>query len=222
MDNNQVNQAKGENETDILNNCIQHARAILNEQLAQIKSKKYDFAPEFKFMTIQLYLVGVMWQYYEKQQHLESDVARDKAFSTLYSMMVRDGAKAKRAEKQISFIKEMSKLKDGDEALAIHIGYESEPDDESLAEIFDHYVDEPRVSGALWRSYDRGKKIILLGGLLVGMAAVWFVTIFIPDSSELAILATGLVAASVFILPTALIGLVMYRHKIKQGKRPRS
>lgn len=202
MDNNQVNQAKSGDETDLFNNCIQHTKAILNEQLDQIKSKKYDFAPEFKFMTIQLYLVGVMWQFYEKQQQMAPDIAREKAFATLHTMMIKDGAKPKRAEKQIAFIKEMSNLKDGDEALAIHIGYESKPDDESLSEIFDHYVNEPRVSGALWRSYDRGKKIILLGGLLVGMAAVWFVTIFIPESSELAILATGLVAACLFILPT--------------------
>ena len=215
MDNNQINQAKSGDEID---NCIQYTKAILNEQLDQIKSKKYDFAPEFKYMTIQLYLVGVMRQFYEKQQQLAPEIALEKAFETLHAMMIKDGAKTKLAEKQITFIKEMSKLKDGDEALAIHIGYESQPDDESLSEVFDHYVDEPRVSGALWRSYDRGKKIILLGGLLVGMVAVWFVTIFIPESSELAILATGLVAACLFILPTFLIGLLIYRSKIKQSK----
>lgn len=170
-------------------------------------------------MTIQLYLVGVMWQFYEKQQQMPPEIAREKAFLTLHSMMISDGAKPKRADKQIAFIKEMSKLKDGDEALAIHIGYESKPDDESLSEVFDHYIDEPRVSGALWRSYDRGKKIILLGGLFVGMVAVWFVTIFIPESSELTILATGLVAACLFILPTFLIGLLIYRNKVKQGER---
>lgn len=216
MDNNQINQAKSGDEID---NCIQYTKAILNEQLDQIRSKKYDFAPEFKYMTIQLYLVGVMRQFYEKQQQMAPEVALEKSFETLHAMMIKDGAKTKLAEKQITFIKEMSKLKDGDEALAIHIGYESKPDDESLSEVFDHYVNEPRVSGALWRSYDRGKKIILLGGLLVGMAAVWFVTIFMPESSELAILATGLVAACLFILPTFLIGLLIYRNKIKLGKR---
>ncbi|HNM00744.1 MAG TPA: hypothetical protein PKO13_09110, partial [Nitrosomonas sp.] len=79
MDNNQINQTKSEDETDSLNNCIQYARTILNEQLARIKRKKYDFAPEFKFMTIQLYLVGVMWQFYEKQQQMAPEVAREKA-----------------------------------------------------------------------------------------------------------------------------------------------
>lgn len=83
-------------------------------------------------------------------------------------MMISDGAKPKRADKQIAFIKEMSKLKDGDEALAIHIGYESKPDDESLSEVFDHYIDEPRVSGALWRSYDRGKKLFYWADCLLG------------------------------------------------------
>lgn len=51
------------------------------------------------------------------------------------------------------------------------------------------------------------------------MVAVWFVTIFIPESSELTILATGLVAACLFILPTFLIGLLIYRNKVKQGER---
>lgn len=218
MDNNQINQTKGEDETDLFDSCIQYTRAILDEQLTRIKGKKYDFAPQFKFMTIQLYLIGIMWQFYEKQQQMAPEIAREKAFETLYLMMIKDGAKPKRAEKQIAFIKEMSELED-DEALPIDIGYRSQPDDESLSEVFDNYVDVPRVSGALWRSYDQGKKIILLGGLLVGMAAVWFVTIYIPDSSELAILATGLVAACLFILPTFLIGLLIYRNKTKQVKR---
>lgn len=39
MDNKQINQAKSEDETDLLNHCVQYAKVILNEQLARIKSK---------------------------------------------------------------------------------------------------------------------------------------------------------------------------------------
>lgn len=199
-----------------LDNCIQHAREVLNEQILHIKGKGYDFAPQFKEMTIQLYLVGVMWQFYE--EHNSSEMAREKAFSTLYSMMVKDGIKSKRAKKQVDFLKKMSRLEDGDDALAIAIGHESKLGDESLAEIFDHYVDEIGVSGSLWRHYDLGKKIILFGGLLMGCAGVWFVTIFMPESSDMFILAFGLLTAFLFVISVSLIGLLIYRLKFKKSK----
>ncbi|SDY77079.1 hypothetical protein SAMN05421754_102119 [Nitrosomonas sp. Nm58] len=199
-----------------LDDCIQHAREVLNEQILHIKGKGYDFAPQFKEMTIQLYLVGVMWRFYE--EHNSSEMAREKAFSTLCSMMVKDGIKSKRAKKQVDFLKKMSKLEDGDDALAIAIGHESKPGDESLAEIFDHYVDEIGVSGSLWRHYDLGKKIILFGGLLMGFAGVWFVTIFMPESSDMFILAFGLLTAFLFVISVSLIGLLIYRLKFKKGK----
>ncbi|SFL88829.1 hypothetical protein [Nitrosomonas communis] len=201
-----------------LDDCIQHAKVVLDEQIAHIKSKRYDFAPQFKEMTIQLYLVGVMWQFYEK--HDFTEIAREKAFSTLCSMMIKDGIKPKRAQKQVDFLKKISKLEDGDDALAIAIGRESQPGDESLAEIFDHYVDEIGVSGSLWRHYDLGKKIILFGGLLTGFAGVWFVTIFLPESSDIFILAFGLLTAFLFVASVSLIGLLIYRIKFKKRKHP--
>lgn len=203
-------------ETVMLDNCIRHTREVLNEQIAHIKGKGYDFAPQFKEMTIQLYLVGVMWQFYE--EHVSSETAREKAFSALCSMMIKDGIKPKRARKQVDFLKRMSKLEDGDDALAIAIGHESKAEDEALAEIFDHYVDEIRVSGGLWRHYDLGKKIILFGGLLMGFAGVWFVTIFLPQSSDMFILAFGLLTAFLFVISVSLIGLLIYRIKFKKGK----
>lgn len=212
MEDSMVNQEAG-----TLDDCIQHAREILNEQILHTKSKGYDFAPQFKEMTIQLYLVGVMWRFYE--EHGSAETAREKAFSTLYSMMVKDGIKHKRAQKQVDFLKKISKLEDGDDALALAIGHEAKPGDESLAEIFDHYVGEIGVSGALWRHYDLGKKIILFGGLLTGFAGVWFVTIFMPESSDIFILAFGLLTAFLFVFSVSLIGLLIYRIKFKKGKQ---
>ncbi|MDV6343231.1 hypothetical protein [Nitrosomonas sp. Is37] len=211
MNDSMVNQ-----EAVTLDDCIQHAKEVLNEQISHIKRKRYDFAPQFKEMTIQLYLVGVMWQFYE--MHDSAEIAREKAFSTLCSMMIKDGIKPKRAQKQVDFLKKMSSLEDGDDALAIAIGYESKPGDESLAEIFDHYVDEVGVSGSLWRHYDLGKKIILFGGLLTGFAGVWFVTLFMPESSDIFILASGLLTAFLFVFSVSLIGLLIYRIKFKKRK----
>lgn len=206
-------------EAVILDDCIQHAKEMLREQTPLIKDKGYDFAPEFKEMTIQLYLIGVMWRFYEAEAHFAPEVAREKAFSALRSMMIKNGIKPKRAQKQVDFLKKMSTLEDGDEALAIAIGHESKPGDDSLVEIFDHYIDEVRVSGALWRYYDLGKKIILFGGLLMGLVGVWFVTIFIPESSDIFILAFGLLTAFLFVASVSLIGLLIYFVRFRKNKR---
>ncbi len=206
---------------EILDACIKHTKEVLAEQLPHIKDKKYDFAPQFKDLTIQLYLVGVMQQFYDQYEASTSD-AQEKAFDALYHMMVKDGVKAKRAKNRVAFVKQMSVLDDGDEALALALGYESKPGDRSLAEVFDHYVGETRVSKGLWNYYDRGKIILLLGGLLFAMAGVWFVTVYLPESENITILAVGLLTAFLFITPTFLIGLLIYRHKIKKGNHSKT
>lgn len=207
-------------EEEVLDACIQHAKEVLAEQLPHIKDKKYDFAPQFRDMTIQLYLVGVMQQFYDQYEATTED-ALEKAFRGLSSMMVKDGVKPKRAEKQVAFVKKVSKLED-DEALALALGYESKPGDRSLAEVFDHYLDDVRVSGGLWRYYDQGKKILLLGGLLFAMIGVWFVTVYMPESNDITILAAGLLMALLFMVPVFLIGLLIYRYKIKKGDRSKT
>jgi hypothetical protein len=210
---------------EALEACITHAKKVLAEQILLIKDdKKYDFAPQFKNLTIQLYLVGVMQQFYDQYEATTAD-AREKAFQTLNHMMVRDGIKARYAKKQMALVKKMSVLDDGDEALALAIGYESRPGDRSLAEVFDHYVGEPRVSKGLWRYYENGKTILLLGGLLFAMAGIWSVTIFLPESDDLTILVAGLLSAFLFITPVFLIGLMIYHYKVKkdnQSKTPPS
>ncbi|SDY41500.1 hypothetical protein [Nitrosomonas halophila] len=204
-------------EEAILDECIQHATEVLAEQLPHIKDKKkYDFAPQFKEMTIQLYLVGVMWKFYTRYETAEN--ALEKAYGALAAIMAKDGIKPKRVEKQVAFIRKVSKLED-DEALATALGYESKPGDRSLAAVFDQYLDDVRVSGSLWRYYDNGKKILLLGGLLFAMIGVWFVTIFLPESDDMVILAVGLLMAFLFMIPVSLIGLLIYRYKIKKGER---
>ena len=197
--------------------CIAHAREIIAEQLEHIKSKDYDFAPEFKDMTIQLYLFGVMWKFAESLGNI--DDARELAFAALKTMLVQDGMHKKKVGKRIEFLKKMSKVEENHNALAVAIGYESESGDNSLAEVFDHYIDDMQVSGAFWRLYDRGRKIMLYGGLFIAFAVIWFVTLFMPGNSAIAIFAAGLIAAALFVIPVFLIGVFMYRKKLKKSKQ---
>lgn len=198
--------------------CISHAREIKDAQLELIKSKNYDFAPEFRDLTIQLYLLGVMWKFAES---LGSNVenARELAFSALQTMMMQDKLQKQKAIKRTEFLRKMSKLEDDHDALAVAIGYESEPDDNSLAEVFDHYVDDLQVSGAFWRLYDRGKKIMLYGGLGIAFLVIWFITLFMPGNSAIAILAAGLISAAIFVIPVFLIGVFIYHTKLKKAKQ---
>ncbi|SNX58904.1 hypothetical protein SAMN06296273_0365 [Nitrosomonas ureae] len=197
--------------------CIAHAREVKAVQLELIANKNYDFAPEFYEMTIQLYLFGVMWKFAENLGNAEG--ARELAFTASQVMLIQDGLHKQKALKRIVFLRKMSKLEDDHNALAVAIGYESEMGDNSLAEIFDHYVDDTQVSGAFWRLYDRGRKIMLYGGLFIAFLVIWFVTLFMPGNSTIAILAAGLIAAALFVIPVFLIGIFIYRTKIRKAKQ---
>jgi len=197
--------------------CIAHAREIMTEQLERIKSKNYDFAPEFKDMSIQLYLFGVMWKFAESLGNVND--ARELAFAALRTMLVQDGLQKQKVVKRIEFLKKMSRIEDDHNALAVAIGYESESGDNSLAEVFDHYIDDMQVSGSFWRLYDRGRKIMLYGGLFIAFVVIWFVTLFMPGNSAIAILAAGLISAALFVIPVFLVGIFIYHKKIKKEKQ---
>ncbi len=198
-----------------IDECVEHARDVLATQLGLVKEKGYDFAPEFKDMTTQLYLFGVMWKYAEDLEDVTD--ARETAFSALEVMLTSDGFPKKKVPKRVEFLKKMSKVEDGSNALAVAIGYDAKLDDNSLVEVFDHFVDDVQVSGAFWRLYDRCRKTMLYGGLLVAFVIIWFVTLFMPGNSAIAILAAGLIAAALFVIPVFLVGLLIYRIKIKKA-----
>ncbi len=206
--------------TDVstISQCIEHAQTVIAKQLERIKDKGYDFAPEFQGLTTQLYLLGVMWRHAEALGNNSND-ARELAFSALKANLIHDGLSKRKADKRIEFLRKMSKVEDNRNALAVAVGYESEPDDDSLAEIFDHYVDDMQVSGGFWRIYDRFRKIMLYGGLSIAFVVIWFVTLFMPGNSAIAILAAGLIAAASFVIPVFLIGILMYRSKIKKAQQ---
>ncbi|MCH8223442.1 MAG: hypothetical protein IH868_08545 [Chloroflexi bacterium] len=122
----------------------------------------------------------------------------------------------KNAQKRILFLNNMSRTENGSDTLAVTAGYQTMQDDDSLAMIFEEYRDETRVSGALWRFYNRGKRIMFIGGGATAFIAIWFVTIFIPSSSGIAVLAAGLFAAALVVIPTFLVGALVYRVKFKK------
>jgi hypothetical protein len=200
--------------------CVQHAREVLASQLPQIKDKGYDFAPPFRQLTIQLYLVGVMWKC-GKGLNLPID-ARDHAFQALESMLVGDGMSIKEAQKRIAFLGSLSKVEGGVDALAVARGYEATLNDSSMVSLFDEYRHETKVSGALWRLFERGKKIMFIGGTAAAFVTIWAVTIFLPKTEGIDILAAGLMAATLVVIPTFLIGLLIYRSKIKKADPPAS
>lgn len=199
----------------IADQCVTHALYIRANQLERIKAKKYDFAPEFQSMTVQLYLLGVMWRHAEALGNNPQD-GRELAFSAMRNLLVQERLTLSKANKRIEFLKKMSKTEDDRTALPVAVGYESEPDDNSLAEVLDHYVDDMQVSGNFWRVYDRFKKIMLYGGLAIAFIVIWFITLFMPGNSAISILAAGLIAAALFVIPVFLIGIWMYRIKIKK------
>lgn len=196
--------------------CVQYARKTLDSQLPLIKDKGYDFAPQFRQMTIQLYLAGVMWRCGESLGL--STNARDHAFAALQAMLISDGMSKKQAQQRIVFLNNMSRTEDGSDTHALAIGYEAEPNDNSLALVFDEYRDEIRVSGSLWRFYERGKKIMFIGGAVAAFITVWAVTIFLPKTEGIDVLAAGLLAATLVVIPTFMIGLLIYKSKIKKSK----
>jgi hypothetical protein len=197
--------------------CVDYAREVLSEQLVSVKAKNYDYAPEFRDLTIQHYLIGVMWRFAEGLENVEDP--RKTAFVAIETMLTRDGMSPKKVISRIEFLEKMSRMEDGTNALAVAIGYDSRPGDQSLVEVFDHYVDDTRVSGALWRLYDRGKKTMLYGGLFIAFVVIWFITLFMPGNTALSILAAGLISAALFVIPVSLVGVLIYYFKIKKAKQ---
>lgn len=197
--------------------CVGHGREVMDTQLALIKDRGYDFAPQFQEMTIHLYLFGAIWKFAEGLD--EPKKAREHAFAAIESMLTSDGMAEKKRQKQIELLKKMSKVEDGSDAHAVEAGYHSNPDDNSLAELFDDYVNEYQVSGDFWRLFERGKKTMLYGGLLAFFIAVWTVTLFMPGNSALTILTAGVASAAVVVIPTFLAGLVIFKLKMNKAKQ---
>ncbi len=194
--------------------CVTYGEKFLAGQLSLVESKGYDFAPPFKEMTIHLYLIGVMWRHGENLDLAISP--RDHALESLNKILVKTGMSNRSAAKRISLLKDLSQETGSNEADVINSGYQASMNDNSLDMIFDEHRDEVRVSGALWRFYSRGKRFMLLGGGAAAIFAIFFVTLYSPTSSGITILALGLLAAALVVMPTFIIGVLVYRIKFKK------
>lgn len=194
--------------------CVQYGEKVLASQLPHVESKGYDFAPPFREMTIHFYLIGVMWRHGEDLDLVTNP--REHALASLHKMLVKTGMSHKNAEKRIALLKNMSQEEENGELLAVTAGYQAKQDDNSLDIIFEEYRDEISVSGALWRFYNRGKKFMFIGGGAAAFLAIWFVTVYMPSSSGITVLAAGLFAAALVVIPTFIIGALIYRVKFKK------
>lgn len=196
--------------------CVQHGENVLASQLPHVESKGYDFAPPFREMTIHLYLIGVMWRHGESLESVTNP--REHALASLHKMLVKTGMTVKNADKRIALLKKMSHEENG-ETHAVTVGYQAKQGDNSLDKIFEDYCDETRVSGALWRFYNRGKKFMFIGGSVAAFLAIWFVTVYMPSTSEITILATGLFAAALVVIPTFILGALIYWIRFKKSSK---
>jgi hypothetical protein len=146
--------------THALEACVAHGRNVLAVQLPDVESKNFDFAPSIKELTIQLFLVGVMWRFGE-QFELPTD-ARDRAFICLMSILIKDGMSLKAAKRKIAELNESSRSTDGKDVLPVTIGYEAGTKEGALVAVFDQYREHPALSAAPYRVIDRSKPIAII------------------------------------------------------------
>lgn len=143
--------------TQALEACIEHGRHILAAQLPLVEAGHFDLLRNFKEMTIQYFLVGVMWRFGE-QFDLPVD-ARDRAFACLTQILVSDGMNFKAAKRRVVELRETARAPDGQDNLAMSIGYEAGDKDGALAAIFEQARNSAVVSGAPYRLIDRSKPV---------------------------------------------------------------
>ena len=213
----ETDQTRTEPDQPALDTFIAHAREVLASQIPFVDRKKYDFVPQFRIMTTQLFMIGSMARLGENLG-LSDNAAREQAFTALHAMLVRDGMRRGHATRMVADLRAHTKADDGSDALAIIAGYESTHGDGSLTKVLDEYLDEPRVSGKMWRLYNTIKRSIIICGGTAAVLTVWFVTLFMPESSSITVLAAGLGAAAIVIIPIFLGGQFIYRKRIRQSQ----
>lgn len=188
---------------EVIDACVAHGRQLLASQLPDVESRNYDFMPSFKEMTIQLYLVGIMWRFGEQ---FDLPVgARERGFICLMSMLVAEGMSLDKAQNRVAHLNEISRTSSGQDNLVIAAGYGAQSADGSLVAVFDAFRGVPEVSGAPYRLLDRSKPI---AAILV--VAGFLVSLLIGRS-----LGEAFGVGVVLGVAALAIALVMHRRKIK-------
>lgn len=155
---------------DVMEKCVSHARALLALQLPAVEAKNYNFAPEFRKMVTELYLVGVMWRFGE-QFDLPTQ-PRDRAFLCLMYMLITDGASERAAKKRIQALNSYSRDEKGEDSLALRVGYEAGDREGALSAILEQYRNTPAASAAPYRVIEISKPVaavIAVTGIAVAL-----------------------------------------------------
>ena len=155
-----------------MNSCVRHAREILALQWPSVRAKKYDIAPNIEEMTIQFYLIGVMWRYSE-QYDLPSE-PRERGFIYLMSLLLQDGWKVEAVKRRIELLQKSSRTVEGVDNLAIVIGHEVGNREGALVAIFDQINGNPGVSGLPFRIRKRIKPIAAILGIAAAAVSSLF------------------------------------------------
>lgn len=162
--------ADTESAKDVIEKCVSHARALLTLQLPAVEAKNYDFAPAFRKMVTELYLVGVMWRFGE-QFDLPTQ-PRDRAFLCLMHMLIADGASWRAAKKRIRVLNSYSRDERGEDSLALRVGYEAGDREGALAAILEQYRNTPAASAAPHKVIEISKPIaavIAVAGIAIAL-----------------------------------------------------
>ena len=145
----------------VIEKCVAHARALLALQLPAVEAKNFDFAPSFRKMGTELYLVGIMWRFGE-QFDLPTQ-PRDRAFLCLMHMLIADGASWRAAKKRISVLNSYSRDERGEDILAIRVAYEAGDREGALAAILEQYRNTP-AAAAPYKMIEISKPVAAIFG----------------------------------------------------------
>ncbi len=154
----------------VIEGCVSHARDLLALQLSAVDAKHFDFAPHFRKMVTELYLVGVMWRFGE-QFDLPTQ-PRDRAFICLMHMLIADGASWRAAKRRIRMLNSYSRDEKGEDSLAVRVAYEAGDREGALATIFDQYRNTPGAAAAPYRLIEISKPVaavIAVAGLAIAL-----------------------------------------------------
>lgn len=178
---------------DYIETCVQYARDILAFQTPKIIEKKFDFGPFVQDMCTDLFLTGAMWRYSEQFEYPTS--ARDRAFLCLMYYYISNGMSERKAKKRMQGMHEISRDKNGEDTLAISIGYEYGDKEGALAEVLEQLRDAPVVAGSTHRML----RIVKASSVILTFAG-FFIALLV-DRSLLESLGIGvIVGVSVLII----------------------
>lgn len=186
----------------VLASCVEHGRTLLALQVKGVEAEHYDFVPAFQQQITDLFLVGLMWRFGEQFDLPTS--ARDRAFASFMHILVTDGLSMRAAKRRMQEAYRRSRDNNGEDTLAIHIGYETGTKEGALVAVFDQYRNLPGVSGAPFRLLARSRPI----AAIVALAAI-AISLLVGENFWVALGIGTVVGVSVLC-----IALAMYKQAI--------